>query len=124
VYLVELDGDEVAARRHEIVYVAGSHNDNWAFWNGRVFRQSEPVRATARPRTPGVVQSLTSPMPATIVNVLVTPGQTVKTGDTLVLVEAMKMELAIRAPGDGVVKAIHCREGEIVQPDRTLVELE
>lgn len=124
VYLVEVDGDEADARRQEIVYVAGSRGDSWAFWNGRVFRQTEPAREAAHGRTAGAVQSLTAPMPATIVSVLVTPGQPVKTGDTLVLVEAMKMELAIRAPGNGVVKAIHCRAGEIVQPDQTLVELE
>jgi biotin carboxyl carrier protein len=34
------------------------------------------------------------------------------------------MELPIRAPGDATVKALNCREGELVQPDRTLVELE
>jgi biotin carboxyl carrier protein len=62
-------------------------------------------------------------MPATVVKILVTPGQAVRHGDTLVVLEAMKMELPIRAPGDAVVQAIHCREGELVQPDRTLVEL-
>jgi len=65
-----------------------------------------------------------APMPATVVKVLVTPGQAVRHGDTLVIVEAMKMELPIRAPGDASVKAVHCHEGELVQPDRTLVELE
>ena len=49
-------------------------------------------------------------MPATIVKVLATPGQAVKAGDTLVIVEAMKMELPVRAPSDAVVKAVHCRE--------------
>jgi biotin carboxyl carrier protein len=62
-------------------------------------------------------------MPATVVKVLVAPGQAVRHGDTLLLVEAMKMELPIRAPGDAIVKAVHCREGDLVQPDRTLVEL-
>jgi biotin carboxyl carrier protein len=124
VYLVEIGGDEVGARRHEMVYVAGSRKDRWAFWNGRVFRRSEPLREAVHARTAGGAQSLTAPMPATIVKVLVAPGQTVKNGETLILVEAMKMELAIRAQGDGVVKAVHGREGEIVQPDQTLVELE
>jgi biotin carboxyl carrier protein len=63
-------------------------------------------------------------MPATVVKVLVAPGQKVRHGDTLVVLEAMKMELPIRAPGDAVVQAVNCREGELVQPDRTLVELE
>jgi 3-methylcrotonyl-CoA carboxylase alpha subunit len=70
------------------------------------------------------VQSLTAPMPATIIKVLVTNGQAVKAGDTLVIVEAMKMELPVRAPADASVKAVRCREGEIVQADQTLVELE
>jgi 3-methylcrotonyl-CoA carboxylase alpha subunit len=63
-------------------------------------------------------------MPATVVKVLVAPGQAVRHGDTLVVLEAMKMELPIRAPGDATVKAVNCREGELVQPDRALVELE
>jgi biotin carboxyl carrier protein len=52
------------------------------------------------------------------------PGQAVKAGDTLLIVEAMKMEMPVRAPFDGVVTAVYCREKEIVQPDQTLVELQ
>ena len=40
------------------------------------------------------------------------------------MLEAMKMELAVRAPRDGVVTAVHCRAGELVQPGVTLVEIE
>jgi biotin carboxyl carrier protein len=40
-----------------------------------------------------------------------------------VVAEAMKMELPIRAPADGVVSAVLCREGELVQADQRLVEL-
>jgi biotin carboxyl carrier protein len=125
VYLVTRDeNEEAGGDRHEIVYVAGSRGDTWAFSNGRVFRAAEPVRQVLRTRATGAVQSLTAPMPATIIKVLVTAGQAVKTGDTLVIVEAMKMELPIRAPSDAVVKKVRCREGEIVQSDQTLVELE
>jgi biotin carboxyl carrier protein len=67
---------------------------------------------------------MAAPMPATVVKILVAPGQTVRHGDTLVVLEAMKMELPIRAPGDGTVKSVNCREGELVQPDRPLIELE
>jgi biotin carboxyl carrier protein len=125
VYLVTIDGDEGAPGiRQEIVYVAGSRGDTWAFSRGRVFRPREPARAPVRSRTTGAVQSLTAPMPATIARVLVTAGQAVKSGDTLIIVEAMKMELPVRALSDGVVKAVRCREGEIVQSDQILVELE
>ena len=56
-------------------------------------------------------------MPATVVAIKVAPGDSVKQGDILIVLEAMKMELPVRAPGDGRVKAIHCRPGELVQPD-------
>ena len=62
-------------------------------------------------------------MPATVVKVLIKPGDRVARGDTVVVLEAMKMELPLRATGDATVKAVHCREGELVQPETVLVEL-
>jgi len=111
-YRVEHEGQQ------SIVYVAGPAGDLWAFAGGQVYRERERA---SRPSAP---QLLTAPMPATVIKVLVAPGQAVRRGDTLIVVEAMKMELPIRAPGDATVKAINCREGELVQPDRTLLELE
>ena len=67
--------------------------------------------------------ALIAPMPATVVKVHVKPGDAVKQGDVVVLLEAMKMELPIRAGADATVTAVHCREGELVQPDALLVEL-
>ena len=63
-------------------------------------------------------------MPATVVAIHVTAGQTVTAGDVLVVLEAMKMELAVTAPHDGRVRSIACRVGELVQPGVALVELE
>jgi 3-methylcrotonyl-CoA carboxylase alpha subunit len=120
-YRVEHDG------RAHIVYVAGvagSGADVWAFWNGEIFRGSAPERAApSRMRRIDAPQSLTAPMPATVINVLVEPGAIVKKGDTVVLLEAMKMELPVRAPADGMVKSVRCRAGELVQPDAVLIEL-
>ena len=62
-------------------------------------------------------------MPATVLSVVANVGQAVRAGDTLLMLEAMKMELPVRAPRDGVVAAIHCREGELVQPGVILVDL-
>jgi biotin carboxyl carrier protein len=67
---------------------------------------------------------LAAPMPATVVRVLVEPGAKVARGDTLIVLEAMKMELPIRAPREGVVQAVHCSVGELVQPGITLLDLE
>ena len=62
-------------------------------------------------------------MPARVIKVLVQPGAAVKKGDTLVMLEAMKMELPVRAPADGKVAAVHCRDGELVQADVVLLDL-
>ena len=62
-------------------------------------------------------------MPATVIKVLVQVGAAVKKGETLVILEAMKMELPLRSGADATVRAVHCREGELVQPDTVLVEL-
>jgi biotin carboxyl carrier protein len=118
VYRVEEDG------RGSLVYVAGPPSDRWAFLEGEVFR----IAGAAGTRRAGgrahVAQSLAAPMPSTVLKVLVAPGTAVRKGDTVVLLEAMKMELPVRAPADATVTAVNCREGDLVQPDTTLVELE
>jgi biotin carboxyl carrier protein len=53
-------------------------------------------------------------MPGLVVTVSVTVGQTVKSGDPLASIEAMKMDSQIRSDRDGVVKAIHVKAGEMV----------
>ena len=118
VYRVDHDG------RSEIVYVAGPPENRWAFWNGLVFHAQQQTDTAANIRQPAhSAQSLTAPMPATVVKVLVKPGAVVKNGDVLIVLEAMKMELLIRAPADGHIAAVHCAERDLVQPDAVLVEL-
>ena len=70
------------------------------------------------------LDALCAPMPATVAAILVDPGSAVVAGDTLVRLEAMKMELAIRAPAPGRVATVECRVGELVQPGRPLVTLD
>ena len=65
-----------------------------------------------------------SPMPATVVSINTAVGQKVNEGDTVIVLEAMKMELPIKAPRAGVVKAVHCAKGDLVQPGVSLLELE
>jgi 3-methylcrotonyl-CoA carboxylase alpha subunit len=96
----------------------------WVTVDGEVFvfdtrRRSQQDRRGGRDQA-----AFTAPMPATVVRIAVTPGQGVHAGDVLISLEAMKMELPIRAPRDGVVRAIHCREGELVQPDQSLLDFE
>jgi 3-methylcrotonyl-CoA carboxylase alpha subunit len=62
-------------------------------------------------------------MPATVLKVAVKTGDAVRKGDLIVLLEAMKMELPMRAPADAVVAAVRCQAGDLVEADATLVEL-
>jgi 3-methylcrotonyl-CoA carboxylase alpha subunit len=118
VYRLVVDG------RSEIVYVAGPATDQWAFWNGQVFHRTVTEVPTRIERSRAdVPQPLTAPMPATVLKVLAVTGASVRKGDTLVILEAMKMELPIRATASGVVTQVSCREGELVQAGALLVEL-
>lgn len=107
------------------VAVAGPAEARWVFVDGRVaVVDASPEGASRRRRTGGGHGVLSAPMPATVVTLLVEPGTAVAKGDTLVVLEAMKMELPIRAPRDGVVARVHCRPGELVQPGVDLLDLE
>ena len=68
--------------------------------------------------------ALQAPMPATITAINVLEGSTVKTGDTLLILEAMKMEHSIRAPYDGIVKKHFFLQGQTVSEGDILIELE
>jgi biotin carboxyl carrier protein len=108
------------------VWAAGPREQPWIYFDTVVYR---PVAGAGRDRRGEGQQrdelaSLSAPMPATVRAVLVTIGQTVVRGETVVILEAMKMELPLRAPHDGAVKAIACQPGELVQPGVPLVEIQ
>lgn len=96
----------------------------WVFVNGHVSRIERKAPAGTRGAKKRGDGSVMSPMPATVVAINATPGQAVSEGDTVIVLEAMKMELGIKAPRSGVVKAVHCAKGDLVQPGVNLLELE
>ncbi len=65
-----------------------------------------------------------APMPGRITGVLVSAGQQVQRGEALATLEAMKMEHTLVSPFDGVVAAIRCAEGEQVEEDVTLFQID
>ncbi len=69
-------------------------------------------------------REVTPPMPSVVVKVLVAQGQTVKKGDGLVVVSAMKMETTLTAPFASRVAGINVAEGDKVMPGEILVDLE
>jgi acyl-CoA carboxylase subunit alpha len=88
--------------------------------------QRTVTRLPRYPRRAGASsqESANSPMPGQILRILVSEGQSVKPGDALVALEAMKMEQTIKAAHEGVVKAILVKPGQMVAPGQMLVEIQ
>ncbi len=116
-YLVS-DGE-----KQSVAYAAGPANARWVFLGGHVYLIDTTRSETTR-RGQDDDLALAAPMPAKVASVNVSIGQQVTRGDVLIMLEAMKMELPIRAPRDGRIKTIACTPGELVQPGLPLLELE
>jgi 3-methylcrotonyl-CoA carboxylase alpha subunit len=106
-----------------IAYAVRRGGQTWVFVRGRVYVVEATGNQSGRARHHDEA-AMSAPMPATVVAINITEGQTVKAGDVLVVLEAMKMELAVTAPHDGRIRDITCRVGELVQPGVPLVEFE
>ncbi len=84
----------------------------------------QPPSAAATPQLPVEAGAVTSPMAGAIKSILVKPGDAVKQGQPLVILEAMKMENQITAPVAGTVKSVNVSEGESVTERHVLLVLE
>ena len=85
--------------------------------------KAEPAPAPAPKAAPAGGTKITSPLPGSVIKVLVSEGQAVKKGDTLLTLESMKMENAIMAECDGTVSRIAVTAGQNVMQDDLLVVL-
>ena len=111
-------------KRWRVAIVEGD-DGTWFFVDGQVGRIDRESAPAARGRAKGRGDAgVMAPMPATVAAIHTAAGQTVKEGETVIVLEAMKMELPVRSPRDATVVAIKCREGELVQPGVPLLELD
>ena len=112
-----------------LVYLAGSGGKKYVSINGEEFRlqevetESRTGVSTGAPVVEGL-QVITPVMPGKVVKVQVSEGKLVKKDQTLVIVEAMKMENEMRAPADGKVKKIWVSPGDLVNLGQPMIELE
>ena len=83
--------------------------------------KAEAPKPAAAPAAGGI--QVKSPLPGSVIKVLVSEGQAVKKGDTLLTLESMKMENAIMAEQDGTVKQIAVAAGQNVMQDDLLIVL-
>jgi 3-methylcrotonyl-CoA carboxylase alpha subunit len=108
------------ARRHRVRVDAGRitvHDGE-----RRTVFETAPAFATAT-ATAAVSDRIVAPMPGRIVLVKALAGAEVAEGDELLVMEAMKMELTLRAPRRGTVESVHAAAGEFVDADAVLVQL-
>ncbi len=96
--------------------------------DGREFRldtgggdDDSAVLAAAAGGAGGIIKA---PMPGSVVKVMVEEGETVTAGQSIVVVEAMKMENEVRSPVDGVVTAVNVKKGDSVGTTEPMVEIE
>lgn len=65
-----------------------------------------------------------APMPGTVLQVKVSPGDAVTANQPLVIMESMKMEMTLNAPANAKVVAVNCKPGQLVEMNTILVKLE
>lgn len=125
--LIRREGSALVARiGDEIVRasVAWDGGDWWVSIEGRAVRLERARGATRRSAGHSGEDALMAAMPGKVRAVLVAAGDRVAFGETLILLEAMKMELRVTAPHDGVVGDVLVAEGDVVGRGQVLVELE
>ncbi len=111
---------EIEIRRNEAGYQIFYKGNSLEFWveDERTARLKNSMRQAVSHK---IEQELRAPMPGLVVAIEVKPGQPIKKGDGLVIIEAMKMENEIKAPFDCVVKEIKVQERQAVEKGQVLV---
>ncbi len=102
--------------------ITEGEKEKFVFVEGKVFRV-RPVELTGMKKTKKKGGDLSSPISGKVVSVKVKNGDSVKKGDVLMVIEAMKMEYLIRAPFDGKVKKVNFKEKDQIEIGQSTVEL-
>jgi acetyl-CoA/propionyl-CoA carboxylase biotin carboxyl carrier protein len=129
-YAGTVGAGEATDTRHEVVVevdgkrLAVSVPDSLLPTSARIHKPLAPVRSKTAHAAAGGGNVVASPMQATVVKVEVAPGDAVIKGQTVVVLEAMKMEQAIAAPRDGVVAKVSAEVGTTVKAGFVLLSLE
>ena len=104
--------------------ITEGEKEKFVFVNGQVFRV-KPVELTRKKKVRKKEEgNLSSPISGKVVNVKVKNGNTVKKGEVLMVIEAMKMEYLIRAPYNGKVKRVNFKEKDQVEIGQITVEVD
>ena len=105
-------------------YVSSDNAKRWVTVNGQTFVLTKSSGGRRRGAGHEHASELAAPMPGQVRGVNVSEGDAVTKGQTLLVLEAMKMEIRIQAPRDGVVKKLLVKQGQTVEREQILVEIE
>lgn len=107
------------------LYWAGDNNRKWISLEGCTYLLERPApRSSRRVGETGGGEQLRAPMPAQVRSLLVAVGDRVEQGQTLALLEAMKMEIRLKAARAGTVVRLAVRPGEAVDRDQVVLEIQ
>ena len=84
---------------------------------------SGPPEASAAPVPNRPAQGVPAPLAGNVYKMMASPGQAVKAGEVVVVLEAMKMETEVRSPADGTVIEVIAKEGDAVQVNDVMLKL-
>jgi pyruvate carboxylase len=121
VKLVSIGDADADGKRTLFYELNGMPRESVIVDKSRISKDAKPARLKGKPDD---TSHACAPMPGMVTEVAVSPGQEVKEGDKLVVLEAMKMLTTVSASQDGVVKEVLVAKGEQVDSDDLLVRLE
>lgn len=111
-------------RQHLVVTAETEGDTRYIHVGGQAYTLNAVNAPTKRRSRRGAGGSdLTAQMPGQVREVRVAQGDSVKAGDTLVILEAMKMEIRVTAPADGTVNHLYVKAGDVVERGQRLVEI-
>jgi len=124
---IDVDGTKLTVSLESLEKAAGTQQAAVSQVEAKPVAQ--PVSQLATPPPPAqqtqvAAGAITSRVPGKIKEVKVSEGQSVKRGDTVIIMESMKMEIEVKANKDGVVKAIYVRPGQFVAQGAPLILIE
>jgi acetyl/propionyl-CoA carboxylase alpha subunit len=107
------------------LYWAADGDGKWISFDGCTYFLEKPAaRVTRQLDEPAGSEMVRAPMPAQVRAIQTTQGEQVEKGQTLLLLEAMKMEIRIKAPVVGRVARLMVSDGQAVEKEQLLVEIE
>jgi len=126
---IDVDGTKLTVSLESLEKAAGTQPAAVSQVEAKPVAQPSAQNATPPPPPPAqqtqvAAGAITSRVPGKIKEVKVSEGQSVKRGDTVIIMESMKMEIEVKANKDGVVKAIYVKPGQFVAQGAPLILIE